>query len=179
MRLPPGLLLALGLCLACDSPPARPPRGTTAAPQRGETLTGRVVGVSDGDTLKVLTPERTELKVRLAGIDTPEKAQAYGKVAKYELSQLAFGRQVEVRVLTRDRYGRSVALVAVEGRDLGLALLEAGMAWFYRDYQKDLPPDVRQAYDAAEAQARAAGKGLWRDPNPTPPWAWRKEQRRR
>lgn len=172
-------LLPLLLLTACETLPrrasARPPQ---EAPRKGEGVTGRIVGVSDGDTLKVLTPDLVELKVRLAGIDTPEKTQAFGKVAKYELGQRAFGKQAEVRVLARDRYGRSVAMVAVEGQDLGLAMLQAGLAWFYRDYQKDLPPDVRQAYDAAEAKARAAGEGLWRDPNPTPPWAWRKAKRK-
>lgn len=177
----PVLLLLLLLLFACEGRP-RPIQtaaSTASAPHRGEILSGRIVGISDGDTLKVLTADLTEHKIRLAGIDTPEKAQAFGKVAKYELRQRAFGKQADVRVLARDRYGRSVAMVFVDGKDLGLAMLEAGLAWFYRDYQKDLSPEARQAYDAAETKAKQAGEGLWRDADPTPPWAWRREKRKR
>ncbi len=177
----PVLLPLLLLLSACEARPHPNQAAAPAAsaPHRGETLVGRIVGISDGDTVKVLTADLTEHKIRLAGIDTPEKAQAYGKVAKYELSQRAFGKQAEVRVLARDRYGRSVAQVSVDGKDLGLTMLEAGLAWFYRDYQKELSPGARQAYDAAEIRAKQAGEGLWRDAHPTPPWAWRREKRKR
>lgn len=95
-------------------------------------ISGRVVGIADGDTLTVLTPAQEQVKVRLAEIDAPEKAQAFGQVAKKSLSDLAYAKTVEVRVVTTDRYGRTVGAVTVEGQDINRLQVERGMAWAYR-----------------------------------------------
>lgn len=135
----------------------------------GESWIGKVVGVSDGDTVTVLH-DRTPVKIRLHGVDAPEKAQPFGEQARQFTSGLVFGRQVRVEVLSRDKYGRSVGrihLLAPE-RSLQQELLTAGLAWWYRQYS---PRDTRLA--ALEEQARKARRGLWAEASPTPPWQWR------
>jgi endonuclease YncB( thermonuclease family) len=117
-------------------------------------LLGKVVGVLDGDTLTVLV-ERRAVKVRLAEIDTPEKGQPYGSAARQALSDLVFGKVATVHGQTRDRYGRTVGRVYVDGRDVNAELVRAGHAWVYRKYTTD-----RSLY-ALEAEAKAAGRGLW------------------
>lgn len=136
-------------------------------------LLGPVVAISDGDTLTVLVDQRP-VKIRLWGIDTPEKAQAYGARAKVALSDLTFGKQVSVDVRDIDRYGRSVGWVTVAGRPVNLALVQLGMAWWFQRY-------APRATDlqAAEAQARAAKLGLWADADAQPPWEFRKDRKDR
>ena len=135
------------------------------------SFSGKIVGVSDGDTLKVMNEGRAE-KVRLLGIDCPEKAQAYGKKAKQFASDLAFGKVVTVKFSNRDLYGRILGEVWLEnGRSLNQELLKAGLAWWYRRYSKD------KALEKMETEARKAKKGLWADPNPIPPWEWRKSKK--
>jgi micrococcal nuclease len=134
------------------------------------TLTGKVVGVSDGDTLTVLVDGRRQVKVRLHGIDAPESHQAYGSRAKQFTSEAAFGQAVRVQVQDTDRYGRSVALVFLhDGQSLNQALLRAGMAWWYRQYA---PND--RTFQALEEEARRARRGLWSEPDPVPPWSFRR-----
>lgn len=140
-------------------------------------LEGRVVGIQDGDTLTILDVGKQQHRVRLAGIDAPEKAQAFGESAKEHLSRLAFGRQVDVRCNKRDRYGRDVCSVHVGTRDVGLEQVRSGHAWWYRDYAREQTPADRQVYAAAEQEARSARRGLWRDAAPTAPWDWRRKGR--
>lgn len=138
-------------------------------------LVGHVVGVLDGDTIDVLTPTKTQVRVRLAGIDAPEKGQAFGNVAKKELSDLVFGKQVTVEWRKKDRYGRTVGKVIVDGVDANLKMVEAGLAWHYKQYAREQSPADRASYDRAEEDARATGIGLWGDKQPVPPWEFRKE----
>jgi endonuclease YncB( thermonuclease family) len=139
---------------------------TVAAP--AENLGALVVGVTDGDTIKVLRNGRHEA-LRLHGIDAPEKGQAFGQRAKQFTSGLAFGKTVAVRVRGLDRYGRTIGdVVLPDGRNLNQEVVRAGYAWWYRRYSAD------QRLAALEAEARAARRGLWADPNPQPPWEWRK-----
>ncbi len=142
------------------------------------TITGRVVGVSDGDTITVLDTSRTQHKIRLAGIDAPESKQAFGTRSKQHLSGSVYNRQVTVEWDKHDRYGRTVGVVLVDGHDANLEQVRAGMAWWYRHYAKDQRPEDRQLYDAAETEARAAKRGLWADANPVPPWEWRHTKKR-
>ena len=142
-----------------------------------ETIAGRVVGIADGDTVTVLDAEKAQHKIRLSGIDAPEKAQAFGNRSKESLSDLAFDKTVTVETGKRDRYGREVGKVLVNGRDVNLIQVERGMAWHYKAYEREQPPNDRKLYDAAEIEARAARRGLWRDPEPTPPWDYRKAKR--
>jgi micrococcal nuclease len=131
---------------------------------------GKVVGVSDGDTLTVLRADRTPVKVRLYGIDAPETGQDFGSRAKHAGSDLAFGKVVTVRPVDTDRYGRTVAEVILpDGRSLNREMVRQGMAWWFRKYA---PAD--RDLSALEAEARAAHRGLWGQPNPTPPWDWRR-----
>lgn len=145
----------------------------TLCPAHAATISGRVVGVHDGDTLTLLTAEKRQVKIRLAEIDTPESAQPYGSRAKQALSDLVFGQDVLVDVQDIDRYGRTVGRVSVHGTDVNAAMVAAGAAWVYRQYAKD--PDLLRL----EAEARAAQRGLWALPEAqrTPPWEWRREKR--
>src|SRR6266540_3845891 len=137
-----------------------------------EQFTGKVVGISDGDTLSVLRDGKA-VKVRLHGVDTPEKAQAFGTQARKFTSDAAFQQTVTVEVHTTDRYGRLVGEVLLpDGRSLNQELVRAGMAWWYRQYA---PKDTALAQ--LEADARAAKRGLWADASPVPPWEWRKQPR--
>lgn len=137
-------------------------------------IVGRVVGIADGDTIRVLTG-RTEIKVRLYGVDCPERKQPWGSRAKQFTADLVFGKTVTVREIDRDRYGRVVGEVILpDGRSLNAELVRAGLAWWYRRYA----PENRDL-EALEAQARAAGRGIWADPHPVPPWEWRRAKRRR
>ena len=138
-----------------------------------ETFTGKVVGLSDGDTLSVLR-EGKAVKVRLHGIDTPESKQPFGTRARQYTGELAFNQLVTVLVRDTDRYGRIVGEVVLpDGRNLGQELVRAGYAWWYRQYA---PQETTLAQ--LEADARAAKQGLWSDPHAKAPWEWRKTQKR-
>ena len=133
------------------------------------TINGKVVGVSDGDTITVLDGSKTQHKIRLSGIDAPEKAQPFGQVSKEHLSALVFGKQVTVETDKTDKYGRNIGRVLVNGTDANLAQIKAGLAWHYKEYAKEQPAADRASYASAETQARASVQGLWRDPRPMAP----------
>ncbi|MBZ8144085.1 nuclease, partial [Rubrivivax gelatinosus] len=133
------------------------------------------------DTLTVLFVDgqaKSPRRVRLSGIDAPEKAQAFGMVARAQLSELAFGRVGHLDCRTTDQYGRSVCMVRIEGVDVGLRMVELGLAWHYKRYARSQPPGEAASYAAAEIAARAARAGLWRElgssATPVPPWDWRR-----
>lgn len=136
-----------------------------------ETLTGRTVGVSDGDTTTVLDITNTQHKIRLAGIDAPEKSQPFGQRSKESLSALVFGRTVTVETDKVDRYRRKVGKVRTpEGMDANLEQVRRGLAWHYKDYQQEQSEADRATYAAAENIARAQRQGLWVDALPVAPW---------
>ncbi len=137
--------------------------------------TGRVIGVADGDTIKVLHNDEA-IRIRLYGIDTPEKKQAFGNRAKKFTNALVRKKTVRIDPITRDRYGRTVALVSVHGVSLNEALVQAGYAWVYPKYCKK---NICEDWYCDEALARKNSKGLWHDPDPVPPWKWRKTRRNR
>jgi endonuclease YncB( thermonuclease family) len=142
-------------------------------PARAAEVTGRVVGVIDGDTIDVLTSKLETLRVRMSGIDAPELGQAFGRNAKAALSGLAFTRQVTIEWHKRDRYGRLVGKVTVEGRDIALEMLTLGMAWHYARFESEQPAADRRGYADAQTRARVARRGLWADAAPVPPWEHR------
>lgn len=144
---------------------------------RAQGVDGRVVAVQDGDTVTILDSAKVQHRVRIAGIDAPEKSQAFGEAAKQSLARLVHGRQVEARCPKRDRFGREVCSVFLGTRDVGLEQVRAGYAWWYREYAREQAPDDRVAYEAAEAEARQARRGLWHDPAPQPPSAFRRQTR--
>ena len=137
------------------------------------TITGKVVGVSDGDTITVLDASKTQFKIRLEGIDAPEKAQPFGQKSKEHLSDLVFGKQVVVESDKTDKYGRTVGKVLVNGKDANLEQMRSGFAWHYKEYQKEQSASDPLDYTSAETFAKSSKAGLWRDPKPMPPWEWR------
>ena len=133
-----------------------------------EEIVGRVVRVADGDTITVLSTSTAQNKIRLQGIDAPEKKQAFGNASRKFLAGLVANREVRVAWSKRDRYQRILGTIFVDGKDANLEMLKAGMAWHYKKY------DTNPAYAKAETEARTARRGLWQDKNPTPPETFRK-----
>lgn len=147
------------------------------APAQPAALTVEVVQVVDGDSLVALDAAGRRIEVRLQGIDAPEKGQPFADVSRRRLRDALRGRSVQLLPARTDRFGRLVATVMVDGEDAGRAQIEAGMAWMFRRFADDLPADRRTEYDAAEAEARAARRGLWADRAPVAPWDYRAAQR--
>ncbi len=139
-----------------------------------DTLTGKVVKITDGDTLYVLDANYKEHKIRLAGIDAPERKQAYGLASRKHLASIVAGKQVTVEYKKRDRYGRIVGKVLLDGIDVCLEQVKAGFAWHYKKYQHEQSPEDQKLYAEAENQAREERLGLWRENNPNPPWEYRR-----
>src|SRR5262249_11940245 len=133
-------------------------------------ITGKVISISDGDTITVLDSSQHQHKIRLNGIDAPESSQDFGSGSKQSLSDLVFGKTVTIISSKKDKYGRALGKVTRDGRDINLEQINRGMAWFYREYAKDLIPQDARLYEQAEANAKTARRGLWADPSPTPPW---------
>ena len=148
--------------------------GLVAISAHAETISGRIVGVVDGDTVVLLDPALKQYRIRLQGIDAPESKQAFGQRSKQNLSNLVYGRQVVAECSKQDKYKRSVCKIVVDGKDANLAQVEAGMAWWYRTYAKEQAVADRAAYEAAEFAAREAKRGLWTDVAPVAPWDWRR-----
>lgn len=137
---------------------------------------GKVVNVTDGDTITVLTDAKQQVKIRLYGIDTPEHRQSFGSRATQFVRGQAALKMVDIDVRDTDRYGRTVAVVTLpDGRNLNEEIIRAGLAWVYVKYCKDRPMCAR--WDQQQAIARQARIGLWHDPNPIPPWDWRRGNR--
>ena len=137
-------------------------------------FSGPVVSVLDGDTLEVLHDQYPE-RIRLSGIDCPEKSQAFGSNAKHEASALAFGKEVTIQTHGKDKYKRILAdVILPDGMNLNQELVKQGWCWWYRKYA---PRDT--VLEGLEAEAREGRKGLWAEPQPVPPWEWRKLGRAR
>lgn len=140
------------------------------------TLKGQVVGIVGGDTLKIRDGRHVQYTVRLVGVDAPEKFQTYGQRAEDSLRELVFQRYVLVEI-PRKGGSPSVGKVQREGRDMSLEQLKRGAVWYDKSRAQDLTPEEREAYAAAEADARAQRVGLWRDAKPIPPWEYRRGRR--
>ncbi len=130
-----------------------------------------VIAIADGDTLTVLCNDNQQIKIRLAEIDAPEKTQPFGNRSKQSLADLCYQKQAEIKVQTKDRYGRTVARVICDGTDANVEQVKRGMAWVYEKYAKD-----RSLY-ALQDEARALRVGLWADSDPIQPWEYRKSKR--
>jgi endonuclease YncB( thermonuclease family) len=162
--------------------PSRSPGAATQDPKEivlvPKELSGRVVGVHDGDTITVIDATNRQYKIRLSGIDAPELGQDFGRRSKENLSDLVFGKEVTIIHDKVDRYGRVVGKVLTEGRDANLLQVEAGLAWHFKTYEKEQSAEDRSSYASAETAARGARKGLWAQPNAVPPWDYRASKRR-
>ena len=135
---------------------------------------GKVVAVQDGDTITVLR-DKDPIKVRLYGIDCPEKRQAFGTKAKQFTSELAFGKVVDVETVDVDRYGRTVGIVSLaDGTVVNQEIIRVGFAWVYAHYCKK---PICLEWKRLEGEAGAEKQGLWKDENPLPPWEWRTKGR--
>ena len=142
------------------------------------TITGTVVRITDGDTVVVLDANKVQYKIRLVGIDAPEKKQAFGKKSKDNLSTLVAGKFVVVEYDKLDRYKRVLGKILLSGEDMNLEQVASGLAWHYKKYQREQTQADRLLYSEAEIDARNAKRGLWYDPNPIPPWEYRKSKRK-
>ena len=129
----------------------------------------RVVGVVDGDTIKVIL-DGEQTNIRLHGIDAPETGQAYGQAATKIMREITTGRAITIKVLERDRYGRPVALVNADGVSAQEVMLELGYAWVYGKY---CAQSYCSQWEQLQDKAKRQRKGLWQDENAQPPWEWR------
>ena len=144
------------------SSPVRPVRH-----KEDHRLLLKVVGVHDGDTITGLDDSKTQYKIRLDAIDAPELGQPFGQASKKALSEKVFGKDVVVIAKTKDKYGRTVGHVMIDGRDVNLEMLEEGMAWHYAKY------DTNKRLAHAAEGSKTARLGLWSDASSVPPWDWR------
>lgn len=131
----------------------------------------------DGDTVTLLDLDMVQHRIRLAGIDAPEKSQAFGQASKQSLSDLVFAQDVMVETGKSDKYGRLVGKVTVTGVDANLEQVKRGLAWHYKAYAREQSKADRDAYAAAEDAARLGRIGLWRDITPIPPWEFRRQKK--
>ena len=140
-----------------------------------DVLNGTVVGVSDGDTITVLDKSNNEHKVRLMGIDAPEKSQAFGNEAKQTLSNYIYKKEVSVEYKKLDKYKRIVGKVKLDGQDICLQMIRDGMAWHYTEYEREQSKSDRDLYRVAEAKAREVNLGLWVEKQAVSPWMFRQK----
>lgn len=139
--------------------------------KQGKPLSGRVIGVHDGDTVTLLAGT-AQYKIRLFGVDCPELGQPFGQNARKFTSALVFGKSVKVYYTSKDRYKRYLGTVHLaDGRILNRELVANGMAWHYSQYSDD-PITL-----GLQVKAKAGKRGLWSDPNPISPWQWRQAER--
>ena len=150
------IIVTIALALACTV--------------NAETITGQVVGVADGDTITVLDVDKVQHKIRLAGIDAPEKKQPFGNRSRQSLAAVCFQKPATVSTVNKDRYDRTVGYVVCAGTDAQTHQVSTGMAWVYDRYSKPSSPLY-----ALQSAAKAARAGLWADKEPIPPWEWRRK----
>ena len=175
----PLFAFALLFAVSCSRQPA--PKPTTSQPPASagsQTLTGRVVRIADGDTITVLDATNTQHRIRLQGIDAPESHQAFGTQSKKNLSDMVFDKDVTAVCDKTDQYGRLVCKILLNDKDVNLEQVKAGMAWHYKEYQREQSAEDRELYARAEDEARNARRGLWTDADPIEPSAFRREQKR-
>ena len=142
---------------------------------QADTLLGEVINVADGDTITVLDDTNTRHKIRLTGIDPPEKWQAFGNVSKQSLVDMAPGQSVAVEWVKDDKYGHKVGKVLLAGLDCNLVQIKRGLAWHYKQHQREQSPTDQQSCAAAKIEAKAAKLGLWRDVEQVAPWKFRRK----
>ena len=140
---------------------------------KAEVLIGTVVGIIDGDTITVLDADKTEHKVRLMGIDAPEKSQDFGNQSKQALSNYIYQKEISVEFKKLDKYKRIVGKVTLDGKDICLKMIVDGIAWHYPEYEKEQSKTDRDLYREAEATAKEMKIGLWAAKQPVSPWIFR------
>ena len=143
-------------------------------PSFAEFISGKVISIADGDTITILDSSKRQHKIRLYGIDCPEKGQPFGKASTQYTAKYTFKKIVKVKSYETDRYGRTVGVVFVDGFNVNQNLIENGLAWQYRKYCKESFCDD---WIKLEKQSKHSGLGLWADSDPIAPWRWRKGKR--
>lgn len=141
-----------------------------APPKVTEELSGKIIAVTDGDTIKLLVNKKS-ITVRLEGIDAPESKQSFGARSKQALSEMIFGKDVVVKKTGDDRYSRTLGFIFLGDTDINAKMVEDGWAWHYKKYNDE------ERLASLEREARSAKRGLWADPNPLAPWEYRTRQR--
>lgn len=137
----------------------------------GQNLEGKIIGVTDGDTVKVMSDGIVHT-IRMSNIDAPEtKGQPFGQQAKMQLSSKIFGKNVSVKVDGKDHYNRQLGTIMLENRNINLEMVQEGYAWCYRQYCKD------GRFMAAETSARNSNLGLWSMPYAVAPWEFRSDKK--
>jgi endonuclease YncB( thermonuclease family) len=173
------ILFSLVVGQSCSKAPDRKSSPPVVAPPNSKTITGRVIRIADGDTITVLDATNTQHRIRLEGIDAPEAHQPFGTQSKKRLSQMIFDKDVTVVYTKLDQYGRIVGKLLLDGNDVNLEQIKAGMAWHYKEYEGEQTVEDRDLYARAEDEARNARRGLWVDANPVEPAEFRREERER
>lgn len=170
------LIVAASLMFGC-SPASAPLPPLQASPeQRQSILVGKVIKVVDGDTIDIVD-SRSKHRIRLKGIDAPERNQAFGLESARSLARMTTGKKVVVEWKKVDEYDRLVGRVLVDEQDVCLKQIRAGMAWHFKRYQDEQSDQERKLYDRAENEARSSRRGLWTDSKPIEPWVVRAQQR--
>ena len=161
--------------------------GCATVPPGHEDIHAKVISVADGDTITVLTADNHRERIRVAGIDAPERGQPFGDLSRQNLSRLVASKDATLQCHKTDRYQRKVCKVMVQPADcprcshkldVGLAQIVAGLAWWYREYAREQTPEDRRRYESDEQDAKARKRGLWADKTPVPPWEWRSRSAR-
>lgn len=178
MRTAGALLAAMALLVPNPRPAEAADGAVGVAALATAPFSARAVGVSDGDTVVVLADDGVRHRIRIGGIDAPEKGQPFADVSRRHLAGLLREQVLRVEPIKRDPYGRTVANLSVGDEDVGLVMLRAGLAWHFVRYARDQTRAQRQAYASAETAARSDRAGLWKEPVPEPPWEYRARQRR-
>lgn len=135
------------------------------------TISGKVISVADGDTMTILTADKKQIKIRMLGIDAPERGQDFGTVARQQLNNLCYGKNVIVEKKDEDQYGRVLGVVYVDGMNVNEYMVRNGLAWYYRHFVND------PRLDSLELLARKEKVNIWRMKNPMPPYEFRKSKR--
>lgn len=139
---------------------------------------GKVINIADGDTITVLDDHKISIKIRLLGIDCPEKSQAFGHRAKKALSDKIFSQRVNIHTHGKDYFGRTLGVVTFNDEDINEWLLTEGLAWHFKKYAKSQTPEDAKRYSLAQADAQRLKRGLWADEKPIPPWIFRDQQKK-
>ncbi|HBB88974.1 MAG TPA: hypothetical protein DC047_15320 [Blastocatellia bacterium] len=168
------LIICASFCAAQQPAFSAPQQSPAVAANHIQlVIEGKVINVHDGDTITVLDQDNKKFHIRLQGIDAPELKQEFGSVSQQNLSRLVLGKQVSIYWSKVDKYRRTVGTIMLDGHDVNIEQVKAGLAWHFKKYEDEQSPQDRITYAAAEQTARAAKLGLWQDANPTVPGDWR------
>ncbi len=138
----------------------------------------KIIKIIDGDTVVARTINNKKLKIRLAGIDAPERDQPYGIKSTNYLKKIIFSKIVNIHLTSKDKYKRSLGIIFYKKTNINLDLVSSGNAWAYRKYLKKMGKKLEEAFIRAESNAQYYKLGLWNNLSPTPPWTWRKNNKK-